>query len=262
MLVIYLASLALLLVTAFWQLNPLSSQIEQVWGLQNFQTLCADLGVSDDHASNGRDGRRRHAHRHRARVPDRVLRRPGRDASGPLRSAARGRAAAVVELPGPGVRLEGDHLGRTGRCNHSWECSGSITASRRCNWAVWITFSYLWLPFAILPIFGALERLPDSLLEASGDLGARNSTTFRRVVIPLVFPGIVAGVDLHVLAHAGRLHHADAGGQQALHRQRDLRHWSALASNLPLAAAFAMVPVAIMVIYLSVARKLGAFEAL
>ena len=65
----------------------------------------------------------------------------------------------------------------------------SISAS---NWAVWITFSYLWLPFAILPIFGALERLPDSLHGGVERPGRTNSLTFRRVVIPLVFPGIVA----------------------------------------------------------------------
>src|SRR5206468_8371663 len=61
------------------------------------------------------------------------------------------------------------------------------------NWAVWIVFSYIWLPFMILPVWSAMERVPDSLLEASADLGARGWVTFRRVLLPIVLPGIVAG---------------------------------------------------------------------
>ena len=63
----------------------------------------------------------------------------------------------------------------------------------RSNWSVWLTFVYLWLPFTLLPIYAAIERLPDSLLEASNDLGARGWTTFRRVMFPLILPGIAAG---------------------------------------------------------------------
>ena len=134
----------------------------------------------------------------------------------------------------------------------------SISAS---NWAVWITFSYLWLPFAILPIFGALERLPDSLMEASSDLGARNSMTFRRVVIPLVFPGIVAASIFTFALTLGDYITPTLVGK-GFFIGNAIYNLVGLASNLPLAAAFTMIPVAIMVIYLSVARKLGAFEAL
>ena len=87
---------------------------------------------------------------------------------------------------------------------------------------MWIVFSYIWLPFMILPIYAALERIPDSYIEASRDLGAKNWTTFRRVVLPLALPGVVAGLDLHVLADARRLHHADPRRQHAVHRQRRL----------------------------------------
>ena len=75
----------------------------------------------------------------------------------------------------------------------------------------------------ILPIYAGLERIPDSLLEASADLGGRGWTTFRRVILPLVDPGRRGGLDLHVLADPGRLHRPGAGLDDAVHRQRDLR---------------------------------------
>ncbi len=74
--------------------------------------------------------------------------------------------------------------------------------------AMAIAFAYVWLPFMILPVYAALERVPGSLIEASRDLGAKGSTTFRTVVLPLAFPGRRGRLDLHVLAHARRLHHA------------------------------------------------------
>ena len=75
--------------------------------------------------------------------------------------------------------------------------------------AVWLVFTYLWLPYMILPVYAGLERIPDSLLEASADLGGRSWMTFRRVVLPLVLPGRRRRVDLHVLADARRLHRAE-----------------------------------------------------
>ncbi len=112
MLVIYLASLALMLVTAFWRLNELSSQIERVWGLQNFQTLANSPVYPHDHDTNGRHGDGRDDHGPHPRAPDRVLRRSGGGAPDALAPAARRRDAVVVELPGACVRVEGDHGGR------------------------------------------------------------------------------------------------------------------------------------------------------
>ncbi len=91
----------------------------------------------------------------------------------------------------------------------------------------WIVLSYMWLPYMILPIYAGLERVPNSLLEASADLGARAGTTFRRVVLPLVSPGAGGGVDLHLLADAGRLHRPGPGQRREVHRQRDLRQLGA-----------------------------------
>ena len=87
----------------------------------------------------------------------------------------------------------------------------------------WLVFSYLWLPYMILPIYAGLERIPSSLLEASSDLGGRPGTTFRRVVLPLVFPALVAGSIFTFSLDARRLHHARPGLRCQVHRQRDLR---------------------------------------
>ena len=133
----------------------------------------------------------------------------------------------------------------------------SLSAS---NWAVWLTFAYLWLPFAILPIYAALERVPESLLEASSDLGARGGNTFRRVVFPLVFPGLVAGSIFTFALTLGDYITPVLVGK-AFFIGNAIYNLVGLASNLPLAAAFTLVPVVIMIGYLFIARKLGAFEA-
>jgi putative spermidine/putrescine transport system permease protein len=127
--------------------------------------------------------------------------------------------------------------------------------------ATWLVFSYLWLPYMILPIYAGLERIPASMLDASGDLGGRPGTTFRRVVLPLAFPAVVAGsiftfsltlgdyITPQLVSSTqfiGNVVYANVG----------------IANNLPLAAAFATVPVVVMIVYLLIARRLGAFEAL
>jgi putative spermidine/putrescine transport system permease protein len=113
----------------------------------------------------------------------------------------------------------------------------------------------------ILPIYAGLERLPASLLEASGDLGARPLTTFRRVVLPLVFPAVVAGsiftfsLTLGDYITPGLVSNSQFIGNVVYDSQ-------GVSGNVPFAAAFATVPVAVMAIYLLVARRLGAFDAL
>ena len=126
--------------------------------------------------------------------------------------------------------------------------------------AVWLVFTYLWLPYMVLPIYAGLERLPDSMLEASADLGGRSWTTFRRIVLPLALPAVVAG---SIFTFSLTLGDYIAPAQvsttifigNAIYSQFG-------AGNLPLAAALAVVPLAIVVLYLLVARRLGAFEAL
>ncbi len=130
------------------------------------------------------------------------------------------------------------------------------------NIGVFLVFLYVWLPYMILPIQAALERVPRSLLEASGDLGARPADTFRHVILPLVFPGVVAGSIFTFSLTLGDFIIPEAFGTSAFFLGRAVYVYQGTSGNLPLAAAFTMIPILIMAIYLSVARKLGAFEAL
>ena len=131
----------------------------------------------------------------------------------------------------------------------------------RSNWSVWLTFVYLWLPFTLLPIYAALERVPNSFLEASSDLGARGWKTFRSVMLPLVLPGIVAGsIFAFSLTLGDYIAPELVGNTQFIGNV--IFDNVGVAGNIPLAAAYAMVPLAIMAVYLFVAKRLGAFEAL
>lgn len=127
---------------------------------------------------------------------------------------------------------------------------------------IFIVFLYVWLPYMILPIQAALERVPKSLIEASSDLGARPGQTFRRVILPLAFPGVVAGsIFTFSLTMGDFIVPASLGNSSFFIGQAVLSH-QGTSGNLPLAAAFTMVPIVIMIVYLLIARKLGAFDAL
>ena len=131
------------------------------------------------------------------------------------------------------------------------------------NWAMWIVFSYIWLPFMILPVYAALERIPDSYIEASRDLGAHGGRTLRTVVLPLALPGIVAGsIFTFALTMGDYITPTLVGGASAQFIGNVVFTSVGIANNVPFAAAFATVPVVIMAVYLLVAKRLGAFEAL
>jgi putative spermidine/putrescine transport system permease protein len=131
------------------------------------------------------------------------------------------------------------------------------------NWAMWIVFSYIWLPFMILPVWAAIERVPDSLIEASADLGARGWRSFRLVLLPLILPGIVAGsIFSFSLTLGDFITPTLVGGAGSTFIGNVVYQEVGISNNVPFAAAFATVPLVIMGIYLLVARRLGAFEAL
>jgi putative spermidine/putrescine transport system permease protein len=131
------------------------------------------------------------------------------------------------------------------------------------NWAMWIVFSYIWLPFMILPVWAAIERVPDSVLEASADLGARGWRSFRLVLLPLILPGIVAGsIFTFSLTLGDFITPTLVGGAGSTFIGNVVYQEVGISNNVPFAAAFATVPLVIMGIYLLVARRLGAFEAL
>jgi putative spermidine/putrescine transport system permease protein len=125
-----------------------------------------------------------------------------------------------------------------------------------------LVFLYVWLPFMILPIQAALERVPPSCLEASGDLGARPSQTFRHVVWPLALPGVVAGSIFTFSLTLGDYIIPQVIGTSARYIGLAVYQYQGTAGNVPLAAAFAVVPIAVMGAYLWVARRMGAFDAL
>ncbi|MDZ5453631.1 ABC transporter permease [Labrys sp. ZIDIC5] len=125
-----------------------------------------------------------------------------------------------------------------------------------------LVFLYLWTPFMILPVQAALERVPGSLIEASGDLGATPGQTFRKVILPLAFPGLVAGAIFTFSLTLGDYIVPQIVGPSSLILGQVVYTQQGTAGNIPLAAAFSVVPVLIMGIFLTVAKRLGAFDAL
>jgi putative spermidine/putrescine transport system permease protein len=131
------------------------------------------------------------------------------------------------------------------------------------NTAVWLVFSYIWLPFMILPVYAALERIPHSYIEASRDLGAKGSRTLRSVILPLALPGIVAGsIFTFALTLGDYITPILVGGASSQFIGNVVYDSAVGSSDLPFAAAFAVVPLVVMGVYLVLARRLGAFEAL
>ena len=260
MLVVYLTSLALLLATAFWRLNALTSQVERVFGLQNFETLVkGSVYRTITLRTMGMAAA--------VTITDLVLAVPiayyaARMASPRLRPIL----LFAVVMP-----LWSNYLVRVFAWRTITAGGGPLEALLGVfgvdpslafsNWAVWLTFCYLWLPYAILPMYAAFERVPESLLEASSDLGARNLRTFRRIVVPLVFPGLVAASIFTFSLTLGDYITPILVGK-SFFIGNAIYNLVGLASNLPLAAAFATVPVVIMGLYLTLARRFGAFEAL
>jgi putative spermidine/putrescine transport system permease protein len=125
-----------------------------------------------------------------------------------------------------------------------------------------IVFVYVWLPFMILPIQAALERVPKSLIEASSDLGAMPAKTFRHVIFPLAVPGIVAGSIFTFSLTLGDYIIPQIVGNSSYYLGLAVYTLQGTAGNIPLAAAFTVVPIVIMAFYLWGAKRMGAFDAL
>ena len=125
-----------------------------------------------------------------------------------------------------------------------------------------IAFVYVWLPYMVLPVAAALERVPRSCLEASADLGARPAQTFRNVTLPLAMPGLAAGAIFTFSLTLGDFVVPGALGNSSLFIGQAVLAYQGTAGNVPLAAAFTVVPMALMAVFLVVARRVGAFEAL
>src|SRR6195256_5446090 len=244
--VIYLASLVLLLITAFWQINPFTTAIERIWNIDNFRTLVTDgtyrliiLRTSGVDAA--------------VTITDAVLAFPfayyrARVASRRVQTAL----FAAVLLP-----LWASYLARVYAwiliLNHDGVLNWTLLRLHLppanlgyTNWAMWIVFSYIWLPFMIIPTYAALERIPQSYLEAAADLGARQGRATWDVILPLALPGIVAGsIFTFSLTLGDYVTPLLVGGAGSTFIGNVVYDNIGVNGNLPLAAAFATVPLMI-----------------
>jgi putative spermidine/putrescine transport system permease protein len=130
------------------------------------------------------------------------------------------------------------------------------------NLGRFLVFTYIWLPFMILPIQAALERVPVNLMQASADLGATPAQTFRHVILPLAVPGVVAGSIFTFSLTLGDYIIPQLIGPSGLYIGTMVYTLQGSIGNIPMAAAFTVVPVAIIAVYLTIAKRLGAFDAL
>jgi len=262
-LLVYIASLVVLLITAFWQVNPFTSNIERIWSLGNLQTIFSTpaylsiIGKTVGMAAA-------------VTVADAIVAVPFGYFMARI-AAPRTRTALFVAILLP---LWASYLAKV----YSWLLIftnngfldwtlGLVGIGKSnliyTNWAVFIVFCYLWLQFMIIPVYAALERIPPSQIEASQDLGARTWRTTRSVLLPLALPGIVAGsIFTFSLTLGDYITPLLVGGTSANFMGNIIYSNIGVANNVPFAAAFAVVPVVVMGIYLFFARRLGAFEAL
>lgn len=156
-----------------------------------------------------------------------------------------------------------DHLGLSGVLEWllSFESFGGSSLALS-PLGMFIVFVYIWLPYMIIPIQTSLERVPNSLVEAASDLGAKPLQSFRTVILPLAFPGVIAGSIFTFSLTLGDFIIPLAIGNSKFFIGQAVYSYQGTAGNIPLAAAMTMGPVVIMIVYLLIARKLGAFDAL
>jgi putative spermidine/putrescine transport system permease protein len=251
----YLGSLAVLLIAAFWSVDPLSGEVVQGFGLENFETLIEEPVYRDIVGRTVLIAAL-------VTVTDALLAFPIAFYMAKVASR-RGKAILVILVLMP---LWSSYLvkvlsWRTMLSNEGvidWALSPfGLSGPGYGETAVWLVMSYLWLPYMILPIYAGLERIPDSLVSASEDLGAKPFTTFRRVILPLAFPAVVAGSIFTFALTLG-----DYITPRLVSNDQFIGNviFNNISNNLPLASALALVPIVVMIGYLLVARKLGAFE--
>ncbi len=262
-LVIYIASLAVLLVTAFWQINPFTTNIERVWNLGNFRLLLSNPGYRSIVL-------RTIGMATVVTVTDGIIAFPFAYYMARVASRrARTILFVAVLLP-----LWASYIAKVYAWvlifNHNGILNWSLGKIGLgpfnlvyTNKAVFISFCYLWLPYMILPVFAALERIPDSFIEASSDLGGRAWRTTRQVILPLALPGVVAGsIFTFSLTLGDFINPTLIGGTGSSMLGKVMAESVGIANNVPFAAALAMVPIVVMAVYLLGAKRLGAFEAL
>ena len=258
--VAYLGALAALFVTAFWGQNSFTGEVERTWTLDNFRNLVT-IGVYRTVTV------RTLSIALLVTLVDAAIALPVALFMAKVASRRAQRLLVIAVL----MPLWASYLVKA----YAWR--GMLGAGGLVSWvakpfgldtpgygltALIITLAYLWLPYMVLPIFAGLDRLPDSLLEASADLGAHSWTTLRRVVFPTVFPAVVAGsIFTFSLTMGDYIAVRIVGGANQMLGNVVYDNVGA-ANNLPFAAAVATIPVVVMLVYLAVVRRTGALENL
>jgi putative spermidine/putrescine transport system permease protein len=253
----YLGSLFVLLLSAFWDTNPFTSEVVHNYTLDNFKRLWEQDVYREVAWRTIRMAAL-------VTIADAVLAFPiayymARVATPRVRNLL----VVAVVMPLYASYLVKAYAWRTmlsgaGVINWALDPLG-ITFDGYSEVGLWLVFTYLWLPFMILPVYAGLERIPQSLLDASADLGGRSLRTLYRVILPLAFPAVVAGSIFTFSLTLGDYIAPDLITSEqfigtVIYDQRG--------TNLPVAAAFTLVPITVMILYLIVARRLKAFEAL
>jgi putative spermidine/putrescine transport system permease protein len=263
-LVVYFGSLGVLFVSAFWTVDSFTGKLVHIWNVDNFRII---FSTSDP--TYLRIAGRTVGIAAAVTVTDAVLAFPlAYYMARVARPRTRTLVFVMVLLPLWSSYLVRVYawrliLGNDGALNWALGGIGLHLGIAYTNWAMWIVFTYVWLPFMVLPVYAALERIPDNYLEASADLGARARRTFRSVILPLVLPGVVAGsIFTFSLTLGDYITPSLVGGAGSNFIGNVVYENVGVNANVPFAAAFATVPVVIMAIYLVIARRLGAFEAL
>jgi putative spermidine/putrescine transport system permease protein len=260
---VYLASLGALFVSSFWTVNPFTTEIEHVWTLSNYQTIF-------ESSAYRQIAMRTIGIAAAVTIADAILAFPlGYFMARIARPRTRAFLFVAMLLPLWSSYLIRVYIWRLilnqdGVLNW-WLGKLGLPPQHLAytNWAVWIIFTYVWLPFMVLPVYGALERIPESYVEASRDLGASGFMTFRRVILPLALPGLVAGsIFTFALTLGDYVTPLLAGGASSQFIGNVVYDSVGISNNVPFAAAFAMIPLAVMGVYLVIARRLGAFEAM
>ncbi|GEP35443.1 spermidine/putrescine ABC transporter permease [Nocardioides szechwanensis] len=256
MLLIYVVALAALLITSLWSVDSLSSEIDRTWTLDNFRTLVENQVYRDVTV-------RTIGVALAVTVIDVAIALPIAFYMAKVASPRLRRMLVVAVL----TPLWASYLVKV----FAWRVV--LSEGGPAEWsglgspgygltAVVITQAYIWLPYVILPVFAALERVPDSLLEAAGDLGANSGMVLRSVVLPLLVPGILAGgIFAFSLTMGDYITVNIVGGANQMLGNLVFVNAGA-ANNLPLAAAIAMIPIVVMVVLLAAIRRTGALENL
>jgi putative spermidine/putrescine transport system permease protein len=258
--VAYLGALAALFITAFWGQNSFTGEIERTWTLDNFRDLFTievyrtitvrTLGIAV-----------------LVTVVDALIAFPIALYMAKVASPRLQRVLVIAVL----MPLWASYLVKA----YAWR--GMLSEQGLIAWvaapfgldtpgygltATIITLAYLWLPYMIIPIYAGLERLPNSLVEASSDLGARSGHTLRRVILPIAFPAIVAGAIFTFSLSLGDFIAVEIVGGANQMLGNVVYDNVGAANNLPFAAAVATIPVVIMLLFLAAVRRTGALENL